>query len=778
MRRRILVEGQVQGVGFRPFVQRVAVRLGLAGYVRNGPPGVVIEVEGSRRAVDAFRSELLSSPPPGAVLERVEASPLEPRGARGFQIRTSQEGAPGHAAIAPDLATCPDCLAELRDPTDRRAHYPFLNCTHCGPRFTIVRSAPYDRHRTTMDRFPLCADCGEEYRNPADRRFHAQAVACPTCGPSLRLLSPSREPAREGSVDPAPDAAPFRATAEALRDGRVVAIKGLGGFHLACDARNGEAVARLRKGKDREGKPLAIMVRDVDAARTLCRVGTQEEALLRSPRAPIVLLPRRPDAPVASGVAPGLRRLGLMLPNTPLHHLLLDAFDGPLVLTSGNRSGEVLAHRDEDARERLSAVAELFLTHDRPIHVPCDDSVLLPGPEGTTVPIRRSRGYVPEPLRLPAPLPRPVLALGGHLKTTFAVAQGTGVVLSQHLGDMDDLSTREALMDGVAHLCHLAGVTPEVVAHDMHPDYPTTRLAQEWERTGGLRRRPVQHHHAHALSCLAEHGGLDEPALAVVFDGSGHGSDGAVWGGEFLEVGPDGWRRRGHLAYRPLPGGDAAVREPWRMAAAHLEGALRNGGAEAARSFRAFRDIPSQRWDPVLDLIRSRAQKPMTSSVGRLFDGAAALLGLRRVSAYEGQAAMELEAAADPRVERSYPAPLREGAAEAWTWDPAPLFEGMATDLRRGRSAREIGGAFHNAVRDAITGGCRRLREETGIRTVALSGGAFQNVLLLAKTIPALRAAGFTPLVHHRVPPNDGGLSLGQAAAVRDIPSPPARTEE
>jgi hydrogenase maturation protein HypF len=701
-RLRIRVRGVVQGVGFRPFVYGLATRHGLAGFVLNDGEGVVVEAEGEGAALESFTESLSSDAPPLARVEAVRVEPIAPVGGSAFEIRASAAG--GRTALIPaDVATCDDCLRELFDPDDRRYRYPFVNCTQCGPRFTIVRAVPYDRPNTTMAGFPMCADCRAEYEDPADRRFHAEPIACPVCGPQLSM--------------------PLEEAVGLLGDGAIVAVKGLGGYHLACVAADEAAVARLRARKLREDKPFAVMTAEPVA---LAEVGEAEAAQLAARERPIVLVRRRVDAPVAPSVAPGTPWLGVMLPYTPLHHLLLHGVGGALVMTSGNRSDEPIAFEDEEARERLAGIADAFLAHDRPIHRRCEDSVVR-----TAFPLRRSRGYVPEPLPLPIPARRPIVAAGPELKATFCVARGTDAFLSPHLGDLDtELAYRAFLADLELYLAML-GVEPEVVAHDLHPEYLATKwaLEQDTELVG------VQHHHAHAAACLAEHGEAG-PALALVFDGTGYGTDGTLWGGELLRCDLASFERLAWLDPVPLPGGEAAIREPWRVAAAHLE--------------QAGHEVPWERWDIVRETLQLNA--PLSSGMGRLFDAVAAVLGVREEVTYEGQAAIELELLAG------------DTAAEPYAWrfgNATELVTECYLRLRGGRPREEIAAAFHETIAEAAAEACAEAGEP---RTVVLSGGTFQNLRLLASTRTRLEAHGFRVLTHRRVPPNDGGISYGQAA--------------
>ena len=747
-RTRVRVEGIVQGVGFRPFVHALAGRLGLAGLVGNDPGGVFVEVEGPAETVERFLAAMAAEAPPLAVIERVTATRLAPTGIRGFAIAPSQAGGERQALVSPDTATCADCLRELGDPADRRHRYPFVNCTNCGPRFTIVRDVPYDRPATTMAAFAMCADCAREYHDPADRRFHAQPVCCPTCGPALALLD------RDGR---AAEGDPLAGAAARLLDGAVVAVKGLGGYHLAADAASEPAVAALRARKRREDKPFAVMVADLEGARGLCLVDPAEEAMLASPRRPIVLLRRRPSAAIAGPVAPQNRSLGVMLPYTPLHHLLLAEAGRPIVLTSGNVSDEPIAYLDDEALERLGGIADWFLVHDRPIHVRADDSVVRAF-RGRELPLRRSRGFAPQPLGLPWPFPRHVLACGAELKHTFCLAKGGHAFVSHHIGDLENYETFRSFTEGVGHFRRLFAVEPEVVAHDLHPEYLSTKYALELD---GVELEGVQHHHAHVTACLADNGEAG-PVIGVAFDGLGYGTDGTIWGGELLVADLEGFRRAGHLETVPMPGGAAAIREPWRMAATWLDSAL--GGQVPERLDVVGRNLG--RWEQVVALARSGTASPVTSSAGRLFDAVAAILGVRDAVNYEGQAAVELEQLADPAETSAYPARLTGPGT-----DGAPLrlagsdlVRAVVEDLEAGVPVPLVAARFHNGLAGATVAACQALRDDSGLGTVALSGGVFQNMLLLERTVAGLEQQGFRVLVHSRVPPNDAGISLGQAA--------------
>ncbi|MFI6741719.1 carbamoyltransferase HypF [Nonomuraea sp. NPDC050451] len=739
---RVRVEGVVQGVGFRPFVHGLATRLGLAGRVGNDAHGVFVELEGGRGQIAEFLVRLERDAPPLAAIERVTVASRTVRADGRFEIVASDPSGASRTLVSPDIATCADCLAELADPADRRYRYPFVNCVNCGPRLTIVRAMPYDRPLTTMAGFAMCEGCLAEYHDPADRRFHAQPICCPACGPTLGLVGAAGDPLA-GAV-------------EVLRQGGVLAVKGLGGYHLSVPAGDEGAAAELRRRKQREDKPFAVMVADLAAARRLCEVDEAGAALLTDRARPVVLLPRLPDAAVAGAVAPGSRQLGLMLPYTPLHHLLLADVGAPIVLTSGNRSDEPIAYDDRDALERLGGIADAFLTHDRPIHLRADDSVVRPF-RGKGMAVRRSRGHAPRPFTLAGEAPRPILGCGAELKNTFCLAKGRHAFVSPHIGDLEDYETFRSYVEGIEHFAALFDVRPEVVAHDLHPEYLSTKHALGLP---DVELVAVQHHHAHIAACLADNG-EHGPVIGVAFDGLGYGLDGTLWGGEFLLADLVTFERAGHLAPVPMPGGSAAIRQPWRMAAAYLDGDD-EGLAVARRN--------GQRWRQVSALARRGGQAaPLTSSAGRLFDAVAALLGVRDAITYEGQAAIELEQLADPGERGGYPAAVsRDGGVLVVAG--SDLVRAAVADLAAGVGVPVISARFHNGVGDLIVRCCRMLRDGTGLTTVALSGGVFQNLLLLRRTVDRLGGAGFRVLTHSGVPANDGGISLGQVAvaAARD----------
>ncbi len=756
-RRVISVRGIVQGVGFRPFIHALARRHGLAGLVRNDAEGVRIEAEGSSEALDLFLRGIEEEAPPLAVVEAVGWKKLAARRETAFRIEESREGTRRRALVSPDVATCEDCLAELFDPADRRYRHPFTNCTNCGPRFTITRSVPYDRAMTTMADFTMCPDCRNEYDDPTDRRFHAQPNACPICGPRVRLLDKFGHEPRAKPEDP------ILRTARILRGRAIVAVKGLGGYHLACDPFDGKAVRTLRGRKVRQDKPFALMARDLDQVRELCRFGPREEKLLASPARPIVLLERREDCGVAEEVAPRQKTLGVMLAYTPLHHLLLRDAGIPLVMTSANNSDEPVAYRDEEAFEQLGEIADFFLVHDRPIHMRTDDSVARVA-GGEPYPIRRSRGYAPQPLRVAENFGRHTLACGGELKNTFCVAKERHVFPSHHIGDMENYETLRSFREGIEHYCGLFDVQPELVACDLHPEYLSTKYARELEESG-VPVVGVQHHHAHVASCLAdnEHP-VDERVIGVAFDGTGYGTDGAVWGGEFFEGSvAEGFARRGHLEYAPLPGGAAAIRQPWRMGISNLI-ALYGEEETVKLPLAVVRNAGERDARLIARLAERGLNTPPTSSAGRLFDAVAALAGVpgTQRTTYEGQAAIELELAADRPMSRGYPFRLRQDG-EAWTVETREIIGGVVEDLMAGRGAGEISARFHRTMAEVVVAGCERVRDAGGANAVALSGGTFQNMLLLEQATELLEERGFEVHRHRRVPANDGGLALGQA---------------
>ena len=728
--RTLAVSGVVQGVGFRPFVHRLALRHGLAGWVRNTAGEVQIHVEGDAAALDVFELALVAEAPTLAHVERVAARAIPPEGFDRFAVRASADAEAARPAIPPDVALCAACARELRDPANRRFGYPFITCTDCGPRYTVVEALPYDRARTAMRAFVPCAACAAEYEGAGDRRFHSETNGCGECGP--RVWGEQ-----------------VASAAEALLGGAIVAIRGMGGFHLAVDATNDAAVRRLRERKQREAKPFAVMVASVEEAERLVTLDAASAGLLGSRERPIVLLPARAVHPLAASVAPGLGSLGVMLASTPLHLLVLDAVRRPLVMTSGNLTDEPIAASNDEARSRLGGIADRFLLHDREIVARCDDSVLRPAASGPVF-LRRARGYAPLPLDLPVPAPVPLLAVGAQLKHTFALAQGGAAWLSPHQGDLDHLETLEQVEATLRHYRDLFRVTPEVAVHDLHPGYLSTRLAAET----GLRLIGVQHHHAHVAAVMAEHGETGR-VVGLAFDGTGFGDDGKVWGAEVLVADLIAAQRVGQLRYAPLPGGDKAVRTPWRSLAGFLS--LERGATRLAE--RAFAGVPSNERRLCEQQIERGLNAPLASSMGRLFDAAACALGLRTEAHFEGQAAMELEALAGATAGMELPFPVRDGVM-----DPVPLLVALAEERAKDTGLAVLAAGFHDAVARTAAVLAMEAAASAGVRTVTLGGGTFQNVRLLERMIALLTDQGLRVLRPRRLSPNDGAISFGQAA--------------
>ena len=784
---RIHITGVVQGVGFRPFVYGLASRFDLKGWVRNTSAGVDIEVDGDADVLDAFARALQDEAPPLSRIDDFSATPVDFTGFRSFDIVHSEAVEGAFQPISPDVSICEDCLRELFDPANHRYRYPFINCTNCGPRFTIIKDIPYDRPKTTMAGFPLCDTCAAEYQNPLDRRFHAQPVACADCGPQVWLeVEGKRKEERDDAI---------LATQSLLKEGKILAIKGLGGFHLACDATNVTAVSELRKRKLRRDKPFALMMPDLATVEQHCYVSDAEKAELESIARPIVLLKRKPNSTIAEEVAPGQNHIGVMLPYTPLHYLLfaeklvsersrsdsegvveerllqnrpsttgftsvqpsaqeLSWVLPPLVMTSGNLSEEPIAFTNEDARKRLSLLADAFLMHDRDIHVRCDDSVARVVEE-KIYPIRRSRGYAPFPVKLPWKVP-PLLATGAELKNTFCLTNENYAFMSHHIGDLENFETLQSFEQGIEHFEKLFRVQPEAIAYDLHPNYLATRYALARAEQDNLPTIGVQHHHAHIASVMAEHG-MDgsEKVIGVAFDGTGYGEDGNIWGGEFLIADYAGYERAAHLPYFPLAGGDAATKRPSRIAL----GLLWQLGLDWDEYLPPAQNLCSEERMALRVQLERKLNTPLTSSMGRLFDGVAALVGGRQAVNYEGQAAIEFEALADEVERGSYPFCNDQAEIQVRS-----AIQSIASDALAGVPIPTISAKFHNGIAEMVGRICERLRSETGLKTVALSGGVWQNMFLLRRTLKILRANRFDVLVHRQVPTNDGGLALGQAA--------------
>ena len=743
--RRLQVNGIVQGVGFRPFVFQLAARYGLKGEVANTSAGVIIQIEGPAERLSAFEKDLSAKSPPLAHIVEIQSHPQPLQNYADFRITPSRGQAAMATLISPDVAVCDDCLREMFDPSDRRYRYPFINCTNCGPRYTIIDDIPYDRPKTSMRHFSMCPLCRAEYDDPLNRRFHAQPNACRDCGPQVSLWDDRLQPVST------PD--PVAGAAELIRRGQIVAVKGLGGYHLAVDALNAEAVARLRRRKLREEKPFAVMSPDLAAIRRYAVVEAEEEGLLRSIQRPIVLLKKAAACCLAQEVAPRNRYVGAMLPYTPLHHLLMRFGFTALVMTSGNRSEEPIAIANDDAFARLADIADAFLIHDRDIYLRSDDSVVR-WAAGATRFLRRSRGYVPVPVFLKQPLP-PILACGAELKNTVCLTRGGQAFVSQHIGDLENLSTYEFFQKTIGHMRRILAVRPEIIACDLHPDYLSTRWADEQKNTPKVR---VQHHHAHIVSCMAEHR-LDGSVIGLSCDGTGYGPDGTVWGGEALIASARGFERVAHLDCVPMPGSAAAIREPWRMAVSYLADAF--GGDLGGLDLPFMREAGAEKVGLIREMIAKRINSPLTSSLGRLFDGAAALAGLRSRVNYEGQAAMEFEMAARDGADSCYDYGL-DGTGP-WRIPPAPIVRALAADVRKGAPAALISAKFHNTLVRLFSDLCERVRAVYGLNRVVLSGGVFQNARLLTGLSRALADGGFEVFCHRLMPTNDGGIALGQA---------------
>ena len=748
-RKRLLITGVVQGVGFRPFVFALAQRHALAGHVGNDSGGVFIEIEGPGEALEAFQGSLVREAPPLAYIEHISAQLVQPRGESQFTIVHSESRVEANTLLSPDVCVCDDCLGETLDPADRRFRYPFTNCTNCGPRFTIIQDIPYDRSFTSMSEFTMCSDCQKEYDDPLDRRFHAQPNACPVCGPQVWLELPGRDQNIAAYGDDA-----LLGAQSLLAAGKVVAIKGLGGFHLACDAANDAALSLLRERKGRVEKPFAVMALDLATIRRFAEVSVDEAALLSSKERPIVLLKKRAQSPLSDLIAPGNQMIGVMLPYTPLHRLLLVDSEFrivSLVMTSGNYSDEPIVKGNEVAKRHLGQLADAFLLHNRDIIARCDDSVIRVWRENE-LPVRRSRGYAPFPVKLPFEVP-PLLAVGGELKSTFCLTKDQFAFLSQHIGDMENLETMDAFESAVSHYKHIFRVEPQIIACDLHPNYLSTRWALEQEAHTPVFQ--IQHHHAHVAAVMAEHRLTGEdPLIGFSFDGTGYGTDGAIWGGEVMIADYDGFERVAHLKYVPLPGGDAAIKRPYRLALAHLWAA----GLEWDDRLAPVQACSEAEQTVLRRQLETELNTVPTSSIGRLFDAVASLAGVRQTITYEAQAAIEMEALAQPAETVSY-----QFAYTASQFDAAPVIGRVVEDVLAGVEAATIAARFHNSVAELILKISIDLREKTQINQVALSGGVFQNVTLLESAVSLLEKAEFEVLVYHKVPPNDGGLALGQA---------------
>ncbi len=750
----IHLQGVVQGVGFRPFVFRMAQRCALRGQIQNNNAGVQIDLEGEPQAIEQFIADITSNPPPLSSIQLLERlNDLAPLNYDDFRIVESSSSLEKYFSVSPDIATCSDCLRELFDPSDRRYRFPFINCTNCGPRFTIIEAVPYDRVRTTMRDFQMCSECRTEYENRLDRRFHAEPIACPGCGPNLYVADAEGREINHGQD-------PIEFTRCLFSDGHVVAVKGIGGFHLACNALNPEAVTRLRRKKFREDKPFAMMAGSVGAIKRFCHVSAAEEDLLSSPQRPIVLLTRRDETLLPNAVAPQSGTFGFMLPYSPLHHLLLENAESPLVMTSGNISDEPICHTDDDALKRLKRVADYFLLHNRRIHRRTDDSIARVRTDGKASVLRRSRGYAPLPLKLSFNSKRTILACGAELKNTFCFTRESQSYLSHHIGDLQNLETFESFMRGIDDFQRFFNVYPEVVAYDLHPEYLSTKFALSLDN---LSKVAVQHHHAHIASCMVNNN-VDGEVIGVAMDGLGYGTDARLWGGEFFVADFARAERLAHLDYVPMPGGSKAIREPWRMAAIYLQRAFGDDFLELDISF--VSRLPRSAWSNLRSMVASDLNCPETSSMGRLFDAVSNLVGVADVVNYEGQAAIALEATADKDCLAGYEFDLD---FERGLIYESSVIRSVVADLLAGTPAPIISAKFHQAVVDLIVAVALRIREERRLNRVVLSGGVFQNFLLLERVRRQLESRSFEVFTHCRVPPNDGGISLGQAAVAHAL---------
>jgi len=747
-RLRLRFSGIVQGVGFRPFVYKTAVSRGLTGFVQNTPEGVVVEIEGDEGSLQDFLAALTTQAPPLAEIAHVDTERIRPVADTLFRIESSRTSGRTEVLISPDIATCDNCLKELFDPTNRRYRYPFINCTDCGPRLTIIRDVPYDRSCTSMSVFPLCEDCRHEYEDMSDRRFHAEPNACPVCGPRLCLLDGKGNPIEAGDV--------VKEAQRLIKAGKVLAIKGLGGFHLCVNAQDDRAVARLRKRKSREEKPLAIMVRDLGTASGIAHIGEVERLLLMSPSRPIVVCRAKTPSAVSGLVAPHMGTLGIMLPYTPLHHLILERDCEILVMTSANVTDEPICICNQEAITRLSGIADAFVVHDREILVRCDDSVVMMAMNQPYM-IRRSRGYAPRPTPLGETLPA-VLALGAHLKSTVCIVKEDKAFLSPHIGDLETPLARDFFHETLDLMQRIARLRPDVLACDMHPGYYSTRVA---ETSGASLVIRIQHHHAHVVSCMAEHR-IRGPVIGIAMDGTGYGEDGTVWGGEFLAADEMAFTRMAHLRYLPLPGGDAAIRNPWRFACCVLADAL---GEEWQESASRLGVLPENMpFDHIEAMLRSKVNSPLTSSLGRMFDAVSVMLGLKKTVSFEGQAAAMLEAATRRGEGKVLPYAVQKENG-AWVLDLSPCVRTIAESAASSKDMPYLAASFHATLIESFAHTAGLIRDDTDLDRVVLSGGCFQNIILLQGCVKRLERDGFTVFFHRMVPANDGGVSLGQAVA-------------
>lgn len=765
-RMQISANGLVQGIGFRPYIYNLATKFSLSGFVQNDTNGVFIDVEGSDSSINEFLACLVQSPPPHAIIEDLHHTTLPLKGYKGFFIEESTIKDTNATMICADIATCPDCLEELFNPNDRRYRYPFINCTHCGPRFSIVKDIPYDRINTTMSDFTMCPDCNKEYHDPKNRRFHAQPNACPICGPQLTLLN------NEGTKVQTQD--PISTVCTLLRDGKIVGIKGLGGYHLACDAMNNTTVSLLRKRKYREDKPFAVMMENIETVKQSCHINDKDETLLLSIQRPIVLLGKKSDCTIPHDIAPDNLYLGVMLPYTPLHHLIIKESGLSLVMTSGNLSDEPIAYKDNEAFARLKGIADYFLVHNREIFMRCDDSVVKMF-ENKEMIIRRSRGYAPSPLRLQYTFAKPTLACGAFLKNTFCLARGNHAFLSHHIGDLENTETLNSYETAIEHYKRLFSIEPEVIAYDLHPEYLSTKYALSQNDT--ISKIGIQHHHSHIVSGMVENG-ITHKVIGVAFDGLGYGDDGNFWGGEFLVVDLSGYERAGHLDYVPMPGGELAIKEPWRMAISYLYQIYGDNipmiSPLCTHHFtrNTMDKLDNPKIKVLLKMLSQRLNCPLTSSMGRVFDGIASVLDLQHTINYEGQAAIKLESIADEHESGSYPFGINADVGAHCNvpiiiqWQP--VIKHILEDMQHKTANPTISARFHNSIVEMVVQVCIMLHDSKGLNDVVLSGGVFQNNFLFSRLFQKLKLRGFNVHSHKKVPCNDGGISLGQAVIANE----------
>jgi len=748
-RRKIEIRGIVQGVGFRPTVYRLAKKHTLKGFVLNDSKGVTLDIEGSPEGINSFLEELKKNPPPFSNIEAITSKKLTPKNFREFNIIESEERKEKKTLVSPDIAICKDCKKELLDSKDRRYKYPFINCTNCGPRFTITKGLPYDRKNTTMKKFKMCEKCRTEYTNPENRRFHAQPNACGDCGPHLKLLNGKGKEIKGNPIDK---------TIKFLKEGKIVAVKGLGGFHLACNAEDKIAVETLRKRKKRPYKPLALMAKDIPVTSKFVDLSSKEKELLKNPRAPIVLLEKKKNCVLPENIAPNNNYLGFMLPYTPLHVLLLENLE-VLIMSSGNKKDEPIVFDNENAVERLGGIADYFLVHDRDIWIQADDSIARVV-NGETLLLRRGRGYAPGPLRSPVKSKKKIIGFGAHKHNTFSISRDDEIFISHYIGETDNIETIKAFERGIKHFINFFDIPPDIAAVDFHPEYEATKFGKKWAKKNRNPLIEISHYHAHVASCLLDNG-VDEKVIGVTWDGTGYGSDGKIWGGEFLIADLKEYERKAHLKYIPLPGGDMAVKEPWRMGSTYLYKTFGKDFLNLDIDF--VRRLDKRKWEVIKNMINKGVNSPENSSIGRLFDAVSSILGIRDTATYQGQAAIELEMIVEKSVRECYKFRIKKDK-NIYILDPKPVIEAIVKDIESGVTKEIISAKFHRGLSGMILEVSNLLREETGINIVCLTGGVFQNIVLRKEATAKLQEGKFKVYNHKKIPPNDGGISAGQVA--------------